>query len=62
MPEITLFSSPRACSTGCHIALAESGLEYDVEIVKVRERQHLRDPRFRYCPKSRSREREVTNG
>jgi glutathione S-transferase len=43
LPEITLFSSPRACSTACHIALAESGLEYEVEIVKVRERQHMRD-------------------
>ena len=43
MPDITLFTSPRACSTACHIALAESGLEYDVEIVKIRERQHLSD-------------------
>lgn len=29
MPELTLYTSPRACSTACHIALAESGLEVD---------------------------------
>ena len=43
MPDITLFTSPRACSTACHIALAESGLDYDIEIVRIREGQHLRD-------------------
>ena len=36
----TLFASPRACSLACHIALEESGLDYDVEIVRVREGRH----------------------
>jgi glutathione S-transferase len=43
LPQLTLFTSPRACSTACHIALEESGLPYDVEIVKIREAQHLTD-------------------
>ena len=41
MPGITLYTSPRACSTACHIALAESGLDYDIEIVRIRQGMHL---------------------
>ena len=40
MTDITLYTSPRACSTACHIALAESGLDYDIEIVRIREGRH----------------------
>lgn len=40
MPELTLFASPRACSLACHIALEESGLDYNFELVKIREGQH----------------------
>ena len=40
MPQLTLYTSPRACSTSCHIALEESGLDYKVEIIKIRESQH----------------------
>lgn len=40
MPQLKLYTSPRACSTGCHIALEESGLAYDVEVVRIREGQH----------------------
>ena len=36
MPNLTLYTSPRACSTACHIALEESGLDYDYEIVRIR--------------------------
>ncbi|MEM9208256.1 MAG: glutathione S-transferase N-terminal domain-containing protein, partial [Pseudomonadota bacterium] len=36
MPNLTLYTSPRACSTACHIALEESGLDYDCEIVRIR--------------------------
>jgi glutathione S-transferase len=36
----TIYTSPRACSTACHIALEESGLDYSVEIVKIREGRH----------------------
>ncbi len=36
MPKLTLYTSPRACSTACHIALEESGLDYDYEIVRIR--------------------------
>jgi len=50
MPNLTLFTSPRACSTACHIALAESGLPYDVEIVKIREGQHLTDEYLQMNP------------
>lgn len=40
MGKPTLFASPRACSLACHIALEESGLDYDVELVRVREGRH----------------------
>jgi len=40
LPKLTLYTSPRACSTACHIALEESGLDYDVEIVRIREGRH----------------------
>ena len=40
MPKLTIYTSPRACSTACHIALEESGLDYDVEIVRIREGRH----------------------
>ncbi len=40
MPTLKLFTSPRACSTACHIALEESGLDYAIELVKIREGQH----------------------
>ena len=43
MPELTLFSSPRACSLACHIALEESGLPFAVEMVYIRKGQHRRD-------------------
>jgi len=42
MKKLCLYTSPRACSTACHIALQESGLSYDVEVVKIREGQHQR--------------------
>ena len=37
MPRLMLYTSPRACSTACHIALEESGLDYDYRIVRIRE-------------------------
>jgi glutathione S-transferase len=40
MPELTLFSSPRACSLACHIALEESGLPFKVNVTRIREGQH----------------------
>lgn len=40
MPDLTLYSSPRACSLACHIALEESGLPYRLEPVLVRKGQH----------------------
>ena len=40
MPDLTLFSSPRACSLACHIALEESGLPFSLEPVLVRKGQH----------------------
>ncbi len=40
MPQLTLFSSPRACSLACHIALEESGLEFDLAATKIRQREH----------------------
>ena len=45
LPKLTIYTSPRACSSGCHIALGESGLDYDVEIVKIREGRH-REPGY----------------
>ncbi len=40
MPELTIFSSPRACSLACHIALEESGLPYTLCTVLIRQGQH----------------------
>lgn len=45
MADITLFTSPRACSGACHIALEESGLDYRIEVVKIREGRH-REPAY----------------
>ncbi len=50
MPQLTLFASPRACSLACHIALEESGLSYNVNIVKIREGQHLTEEYLRTNP------------
>lgn len=50
MPKLTLFTSPRACSGACHIALEESGLDYDIELVKIREGQHLTEEYLRINP------------
>ena len=50
MPALTLFASPRACSLACHIALEESGLPYNVEIVKIREGQHQAEAFLRINP------------
>lgn len=40
MDELTIFSSPRACSLACHIALEESGLDYRLQKVRVRKGEH----------------------
>lgn len=40
MTDLTLFSSPRACSLACHIALEESGLDYDLHRVRIRNGEH----------------------
>lgn len=43
MPQLTLFTSPRACSLACHIALEESGLPYTAELVRIRKGEHRSD-------------------
>jgi glutathione S-transferase len=43
MPDLTIYSSPRACSLACHIALEESGLPFQLNKVRVRQGEHLRD-------------------
>ena len=50
MSRLILFTSPRACSTACHIALEESQLAYEIEIVKIREGQHQQDDYLRINP------------
>jgi len=50
LPKLTLFTSPRACSGACHIALEESGLDYDIELVKIREGRHLTEEYRRINP------------
>jgi glutathione S-transferase len=50
MPALTLYSSPRACSLACHIALEESGLPFELGQVKVREGQHLTDAYLKLNP------------
>lgn len=40
---LVIYSSPRACSTACHIALEESGIAYDYEIVRIRSGENRRD-------------------
>lgn len=40
MAELTIFSSPRACSLACHIALEESGLRYRLHKVRIRKGEH----------------------
>jgi len=50
VPQLTLFTSPRACSSACHIALGESGLDYDIELVKIRDGQHQTKEYLRVNP------------
>jgi glutathione S-transferase len=50
LPQLTLFTSPRACSSACHIALEESGLPYDIHLVKIREGQHQSGEYLRINP------------
>ena len=40
-PKLTLYTSPRACSTACHIALEESALDYNIKIIRIRKNEHL---------------------
>jgi glutathione S-transferase len=48
--ELTLYSSPRACSLACHIALEESGLSFNLNATKIREGQHQSDEYLRVNP------------
>ena len=50
MPELTLYTSPRACSTACHVALEESGLPYTAELVRIRNGEHRREDYLRVNP------------
>lgn len=36
MSDIVIYTSPRACSTACHLALEESGIDYAFELVRIR--------------------------
>ncbi len=40
MADLLLYTSPRACSTACHIALEESGLDYRAELVRIRAQEN----------------------
>lgn len=40
MQKLTLYTSPRACSSACHIALRESGLEFDIALTRIRRGEH----------------------
>ena len=50
MPDLTLFSSPRACSLACHIALEESGLPFSLHAVQVRMGEHQQEDYLRINP------------
>lgn len=50
MPDLTLFSSPRACSLACHIALEESGLPFSLHAVRVRMGEHQQEDYLRVNP------------
>jgi len=50
VPNLTIFSSPRACSLACHIALEESGLPYDLRPVRVRMGEHQQEEYLRVNP------------
>lgn len=43
MAELTLYTSPRACSLACHISLEESGLEFEPKPVRIRQAEHKTD-------------------
>lgn len=43
MAELTLYTSPRACSLACHIALEESGLDFEAKLVRIRRAEHKTD-------------------
>jgi len=41
MPQsLVLYYSPRACSLACHIALEESGLPFEAQLVRIRAGEH----------------------
>ena len=50
MTNLTIFSSPRACSLACHIALEESGLTYDLYPIQVRMGEHQQEEYLRVNP------------
>lgn len=49
----TLFFSPNACSLASHIALAESGLPYEIRRVKFAENEQQSDAYLKINPKGR---------